>query len=215
MQPNSMAVDRNANAWVNYVDNDGLGDTAGAIFQVSTSDASCQPTAAVDLPSGWYRLGMGSSTDGANSSDETLFVTALGSSNASAGLGRVDLSSGQLAPVGTFTGAYAGQSAELTGTGDGRLYGFFTSTPIQVAELSKTSGDVLSGVPLNQVEIPFAWAFSFWGGDFYLYTATLNNSRVNRYLPSDGSVDTNYLADVGFRIIGAGVSTCAPLEMPN
>ncbi len=62
--PNSMAVDRNATAWVNYVasDNDPLSptDTAGYVYQVSTKDASCAPAAAVTLQDPqWYRLGMG------------------------------------------------------------------------------------------------------------------------------------------------------------
>src|SRR5262245_28764249 len=62
MQPNSMAIDRNAVAWVNYVQNDGLGsDTAGVLFKVSTVDASCEPTS-ISLPPNWYRLGMGFST---------------------------------------------------------------------------------------------------------------------------------------------------------
>src|ERR1700733_2761183 len=50
LSPNSMAVDRNAVAWVNYVADDGLGtDTAGSVFKVSTTDASCQPTQ-ISLP---------------------------------------------------------------------------------------------------------------------------------------------------------------------
>src|SRR5262249_53343786 len=36
MQPNSMAVDRNAVAWVDYVANNGLEDSAGSLYKVST-----------------------------------------------------------------------------------------------------------------------------------------------------------------------------------
>jgi len=211
MQPNSMAVDRNATAWVNYVQSDGLGtDTAGAIYRVSTADASCEPAPAVTLPAGWYRIGMGYATDGANTDAETLYVTSI---NGSSGLGRIE--NGSLVPIGSFGGAFAGSNAELTGTGDGHLYGFFVSFPVQVAELDPLSGSVIGSTPLDTVEVPNAWAFSFWGGDFYLYTASVGDSRVNRFRPSDGTVDTNYMTNIGFRIVGAGVSTCAPLTPPN
>lgn len=220
MQPNSMAIDRNAVAWVNYVAS-GLGDTAGAIYQVNTTDASCRAAPTVRLPPGWFRLGMGFSTASADDTSETLFIAAtvdplLGGS---AGLGRVDPMSGQVVPVGTFTGALRGESGELTGTGDGRLYGFFTTTPVQVAQIDKTSGAITNARPLPGVETPQAWAFSFWGGDFYLYTAPSaltpgRTSNVTRYRPSDGSIDTAYMTNVGFRIVGAGVSTCAPITPP-
>ncbi|MCA9621766.1 MAG: hypothetical protein KC731_22235, partial [Myxococcales bacterium] len=164
----------------------------------------------VTLPAGWYRIGMGYSTDGANTDAETLYVTSISQSS---GLGKID--GGTLVPIGSFGGAFAGLNAELTGTGDGRLFAFFVGTPVQVAELDPASGAVTGATPLNTVEIPNAWAFSFWGGDFYLYTASLADSRVNRFRPADGSVDTAYVTNVGFRIVGAGVSTCAPLTPPK
>lgn len=210
MSPNSMAVDRDAVAWVNYVESGYLGDDAGVIYQVSTDDASCEPAPSVTLPAGWYRIGMGYSTDGEYTDAETLFVTSIGLAG---GLGRIDGTS--LAPIGEFGGAFAGQTAELTGTGDGRLYGFFTSTPVEVGEIDKAGAQVVSSTPLPTVQVPTAWAFSFWGGDFYLYTATSGDSTVNRYRPLDGSVDTAYMTNIGFRIVGAGVSTCAPLQPPR
>ena len=222
MQPNSMAIDRNATAWVNYVESDGFsGDTAGQVFKVSTKDASCDPAPAAVLPADWYRLGMGFSTNGADTESETLFLTGTGSGFSSPGLGRLDTTNGALTPIGGFTGGLDGENAELTGTGDGRLFGFFTTTPVIVGELDKNSGAVLNQKQLPAVETPAAWAFSFWGGDFYLYTApdpTLDPGRttnVTRYQPSDGSVDPQYMVNIGFRIVGAGVSTCAPLEPPQ
>lgn len=218
-QPNSMAIDRDAVAWVNYVTND-LFDTGGAIYRVSTADASCTSAAPIPLPQGWYRLGMGFSTASADDVAETLFVTATGDAltGASAGLGRIDPRSLTGMPVGPFTGALRGENAELTGTGDGRLYGFFTTTPVQVAQIDKTSGAILNTQSLRGVETPQAWAFSFWGGDFYLYTApsaaTGRTTNVTRYRPSDGSVDAAYMTNIGFRIVGAGVSTCAPIAPP-
>jgi hypothetical protein len=211
MQVNSMAIDRNAVAWVNYVKSSLFGtDSAGSIFKVSTTNASCDPAPAVTLPSGWYRLGMGYSTNGAGDAGETLFVAGTD------GTGLAKIENGNLTPIANFSpNAFLGQSAELTGTGDGRLFGYFTTTPVQVAEINKATGAVTNPKAISGLETPLAWAFSFWGGDFYLYAATSGNSRVSRYRPSDGSVDNSYMTDIGFRIIGAGVSTCAPLQPPK
>lgn len=224
-QPNSMAIDRNAVAWVNYVQADPTAgmDSAGGIFKVSTKDASCEPGPAIQLPPGWFRLGMGYSTDGANTTNETLYVaaTASGQGGSSQGLGKINFAAKSVAPIGPFTGSLAGQSGELTGTGDGRLFGFFTTTPVQVAEVDKPSGAIKSSKQLAQVETPAAWAFSFWGGKFYLYTApdpTLQPNRtsnVTEYDPTNGSANPSYMTNVGFRIVGAGVSTCAPVTPPQ
>jgi hypothetical protein len=68
---------------------------------------------------------------------------------------------------------------------------------------------------MTGVQCPQAWAFSFWGGDFYLYTAssTTTSSTVTHYTTADGGIDTGYTT-AGFTIVGAGVSTCAPTTPP-
>jgi hypothetical protein len=207
MQPNSMAVDRNAVAWVNYID---APQGAGALYRVSTSDASCLGQVA-SLSGDWFQLGMGYSVEAAGSTNDTLYVA----STRSGMLGSVD-SSGAITPIGAFTGGLAGESAELTGTGDGRLFGFFTTTPVAVAQVDKTSGATSSPQPLPTVETPNDWAFSFWGGRFYLYTWApgQGSSNVNEYDPTTGAVDPSYMTDIGFDIVGAGVSTCAPTVPP-
>jgi hypothetical protein len=216
LTPNSMAVDRNAVAWVDYVAPD---DSEGAIFQVSTSDASCSGPV-VSLPGGWRRLGMGFATDDAQSSSETLYVvgdTAVLGSGSSPGLGWIDRATGQLTPLGAFSGSLTGQSAELTGTGDQRLFAFFRTSPVQVAQVDPSSATLASVTGLASVETPVDWAFSFWGGKFYLYTCPndpTRTSNVTQYDPATGATDTSYMVDVGFRIVGAGVSTCAPTTPP-
>jgi hypothetical protein len=66
------------------------------------------------------------------------------------------------------------------------------------------------------VQCPQAWAFSFWGGDFYLYTSPdgTTDSTVTHYTTGDGGIDTSYVNDTGMVIVGAGVSTCAPTTQP-
>ncbi|MFO0615291.1 MAG: hypothetical protein U0414_22045 [Polyangiaceae bacterium] len=215
MQPNSMAVDRDAVAWVNYVDNDGFEDTAGAVFKVSTADASCTATS-IKLDPEWYRLGMGFASDDVGGTTEKLFVTGTGGIS-NPGLGRIDFGTQKVVPIGPFTGGLDGESAELTGTGDARLFGFFTTTPVRVAQIDPGSGAISNNKPLASVPTPLAWAFSFWGGDFYLYTSPdgVSDSTVTRYRPSDGTTDTSYMTQIGFTIVGAGVSTCAPTTPPK
>ena len=217
--PNSMAVDRNATAWVNYVADDGLGtDTAGWVYKVSTKDASCEPTPSVVMPSAeWFRLGMGFSTDAVGGTAETLYVTGTGMAGLanSPGLGRIDLTKKSLVPIHQFSGdgKLTGQSAELTGTGDARLFGFFTTSPVRVAQIDKAAGAILSDMPVSGIPVPSAWAFSFWGGAFYLYTSDgLSNSTVTRFDPTTKTVDTSYVLTAPAIIDGAGVSTCAPLK---
>jgi hypothetical protein len=226
MTPNSMAVDRQGNAWVNYVSDLGLG---GSIFKVDIATGACAATN-ITLTSDWFQLGMGYSTASATDQTDTLYVAATNSSgvcgggfggggggtSASSGLAVVDTDAGTLTPVGAFTGSLAGQSAELTGTGDGRLFGFFVLSPVQVAQIDKASGATSGSVTMTGVPCPQAWAFSFWGGDFYLYTAasTTTDSTVTHYTTADGGIDTSY-AKATFTIVGAGVSTCAPTTPPT
>jgi hypothetical protein len=214
LSPNSMAVDRNLVAWLNY--EDGLGD--GAIFKFDLNVKSGCTQAPINLPSGFGQVGMGFATDMVGGTTETLYLDGIGG----AGLARVDMSNNTVVPIGTFSmdPNLSGQSAELTGTGDARLFGYFTTFPsVRVAQLDKTTGQAINDVPLTGVSPPSDWAFSFWGGDFYLYAAPGNNSTGNssviHYAPASNTVDQSYVADVGFIIIGAGVSTCAPLEQPQ
>jgi hypothetical protein len=95
------------------------------------------------------------------------------------------------------------------------------SVPLQLAAVDKTTSAFSDKVTLDQVPKPTApmFAFSFWGGDFYFYTATSTSASktttVARYRPSDKSLDTSYMTSIGFHIVGAGVSTCAPTSAVN
>jgi hypothetical protein len=206
--PFSMAVDRSGTAWVLYTD--------GNLYKVSTKDASCAPANLAPRSGKFYLFGMGFSTDGAGSESEKLYVSDLTGN----GLGSIDLTTMTLSPIGAYTGALTSKNSELTGTGDGKLYGFFTTSPAQLARITKGSGTIEEVHTLDSVFTGTDWAFSFWGGDFYFYTAPppVNasdglGSDVTRYRPADGSIEV-LRKSIGFRIVGAGVSTCAPLTPP-
>jgi hypothetical protein len=102
--------------------------------------------------------------------------------------------------------------AELTGTGSGKLYGFFRTVPATLAEIDPATGQILDARRLQGVDGFSGWAFSFWRGDFYLFWAReKETSHATRVSGRDGSLD-EVVRDVGFRVMGAGVSTCAPLS---
>jgi hypothetical protein len=221
MSPNSMAVDRQGHAWVNYFSSDDDGDVVdGSIFQVDIATGRCQAIP-IALPGGWYQVGMGFSSAVTDPTD-TLYVAAnhaagacSGVEGSGPGLGVIDLNTGTLSAIGPFSGALAGQNAELTGTGDGRLFGFFELSVAEIAPIDKATAATSAPVSIPGVQCPSAFAFSFWGGDFYLFTAhPFFHSSVAHFTSADGTLDTNYVADAGFTIVGAGASTCAPTIPP-
>jgi len=219
---NSMAVDRNAVAWVNF--------NSGAIFKVTTSSPpTCTPTAFMPGQGGFSDdLGMGFSADAPGSSSETLYVsdnsgpggdctsTSPGPGCMGRGLGKLDLSSMTLTPLGSYTASAAGYNAELTGTGDAKLYGFFTTSPGSYGPIDKTTGATSSPppAPISAVNASTGgYAFSFFGGDFYFYTAPTDQTIVTHLQTSTGMTTTSPM--LTFTIVGAGVSTCAPVRPPQ
>lgn len=114
--------------------------------------------------------------------------------------------------------------AELSGTGDGRLFGFAGSSPAKLVEFDPQDGSAISVLDLDGLELTSAFAFAAWGGDFYFFTVSdtdFSRSEVNHldYDDSDanGVQDLTELLDVVpfvGTISGAGVSTCAPTEPP-
>lgn len=214
---NSMAVDRSATAWVNFND--------GTISKVTTTaPVTCTPTSFTAGQAGFTgALGMGFSVDATGSNVETLFVSDNGgpggTCNAATpgpgcmgkGLGTIDIATMTLTPLGAYTGTAAGYNAELTGTGDGRLFGFFTTSPGSYGQIDKTTGQTATPPPTAVPSVNAStggYAFSFWGGDFYFYTAPKDNTVVTHLTTSTGTTATS--PELSFTIVGAGVSTCAP-----
>lgn len=208
--PFSMAVDRQGNAYVLYFAPSGAAATPGNIFKVDLNNAHCQATTFVPGQDGFLGFGMGFAADDVGTG-ETLYVA---SSDTTPGrLGAMNEKTLALSLVGTLPPNVLG--AELTGTGDGRLFAFFNSSSnlgtSSIGEIDKQSGALLGQVSLPQVVQGSGWAFAFWGGDFYTFTApTSQGTIVQRYRPGDGTVVE--VARYSEIIDGAGVSTCAPVE---
>jgi hypothetical protein len=198
--PFSMAVDRTGFAWILFND--------GRIYHVDVTNATCGATNYQSGQQGWLTFGMGFVSNSAGSTDETLYVAGYYGE----GIAKIDTEALSLSVVAPYDAINS--AAELTGSGEGRLYGFFQGSPIIIAEIDKTNGHIISQAPQPTINIGGGWAFAFWGGDFYLFTSpNFGNSQIDRYRPSDGTT-TTVLTNLGDNIVGAGVSTCAPTEPP-
>jgi hypothetical protein len=208
-QPFSMAVDRQGKAWVVFDD--------GRLYQIDTSNASCTPTSFVPNQSAFSTFGMGFSTRGIDSTTDELFVTqdSLDPAVKLQGLARIDTNTLELTPVAQYD-TLAEQEAELTGTGDGRLFGFFTGQPFVVAEIDKATAKIVSQAPQPLIQLPpraANFAFAHWGGDFYMFAGVALYTDVYRYRPSTNT--TTLERSYSQLIVGAGVSTCAPFQPPR
>jgi hypothetical protein len=60
-----------------------------------------------------------------------------------------------------------------------------------------------------------AWAFAQWGGKFYIFVTTTDlltsNSTVRVIDRQTGAYEGAVLENLPYIIVGAGVSTCAPV----
>jgi hypothetical protein len=198
--PFSMAVDRKGTAFVVFSD--------GSLFRVSTATGACVKTTYVSGQSGFQTFGMGFSTEGLGPA-ESLFVAGDGQGSSASGLARIDTTTFKLTAIRDFFPSI--DRAELTGTGDGNLFAFYTKFDKPgsfVGQIDKTNARVVAESALPTVEQGQGWAFAFWGGDFYLFTAPGGGSTVTRFRPADGSVTA--VGSWPSVIVGAGVSTCAP-----
>lgn len=204
--PFSMGVDREANAWVLY--------NSGEMFIYNISEKKCYPTNF--RPNDEFALfGMGFVLDQPGSQTDVLYIAGDGS-------GPGDEQPSQLGKVEIATSRYIGLGAtfegdpELTGTASGELWGFFPDTaPAKVAQIDRESGALKTTFPMPQIMgDTIAWAFAFWGGDFWVFQmgADDRSSRVYKVETDDGSV-SEVVSDSGYVIVGAGVSTCAPLQV--
>lgn len=205
--PNSMAVDRRGRAWILY--------TSGEVFQVDLQDADCAPAPiARQIGAGGFSIfGMGFAASAPGSSTDTLFI-AGGSPLGPTSLGTIDPTSLETVRIDWLS--TNGINPELTGDSLGRLHAFRAGTENPSIDLL----DPLTAEVRKRWDLPaFArppngFAFAHWGGSFYIFInlgfMSQIDSRILRFDPRTGEQTTiaDGLSDV---IVGAGVSTCAPV----
>ncbi|HEY2517978.1 MAG TPA: hypothetical protein VGI39_44210 [Polyangiaceae bacterium] len=202
--PYSMAVRRDGVAFSVFTD--------GSFHAFDVTTLNCQNLTFASRPAGFTNFGMGFATDGASTS-ETLYVSSAPPSGEAGMLGKIDPATMTLTSIGAYT--IPGR-AELTGTGDGRLFGAFEGQPYVVAQIDESSATIVSQAPQADVSAaPFQsnFAFAFWGGVFWLFFGQGGPTDFFVYDPATGT--TTKALSVNAEIVGAGVSTCAPTSMPH
>ncbi len=211
--PNSMAISRQGVAYLDmgtFVKGQWV---CKSISKVSILDGSCQGTTAFQCGDlGFGQFGMGFSSNSPGSLDETLYI---GSGDNSL-VGSVDINTGSVAKVGPWPNL----TPEFTGNAKAELWAFVPGQTSTVVQLDKTNAQVLTKYQLTQLPSlsqgnGYAYAFAFWGGDYYIFyfIQGVDNSTNVWKLKTDGSL-TEFIHDTGLQVVGAGVSTCAPTVPP-
>lgn len=200
--PNSMAVDRSGIAWLGYA--------SGVLYQASILDAHCFAKSARPTGALTDRYGMGFVTDGPKATTEKLYVAEYGGTE----IATIDTS--------TFPTRWVKQGRlpikrdfppELSGTSEGRLYGYFPGSNDRgfVQEIDR-KGNLVGhrwDLPAKRGAIG-GWAFAFWGDVFYVFLAMDDINEVHAIHRKTGKYELA-VKNHAHRIVGAGVSTCAPL----
>jgi hypothetical protein len=206
--PNSMAIDRKGVAWIGYQN--------GKIYRASIVDAKCDKQGWVPRGDTTRVFGMGYVTKGPRTEEELLFV-AGGIDDPKFTLATIDTEQKSWDPIGRL--AIHGHP-ELTGTSEGKLYAYYP-TPGRgfVQEIDRANATPIGPVwklPTNGGVVD-SYAFAHYGGVFYVFTTVDGGmSSVHAIDKNTGKVKL-VANDLGYEIVGAGVSTCAPLleQPPN
>jgi hypothetical protein len=209
-EPFSMGVDRNANAYVLYVDQ--VLGSPSKIFKVDTNTAGLPCTATTfTAPTNLQEFGMGFSTTTMGGDQDQLFIaggTAVATTSP-ADLNTLDVTSMAVSHLGTVTG-----SPELTGNANAELWGFFpdASNP-RIEQINKATGASITPamLPATMKGMPMAWAFAFYGGDYFVFLMKDSESSTTVYEVSPAGMIVTTTPAPGKVIVGAGVSTCAPV----
>ena len=221
-QPYSMGVRRDGTAEMVFA--------SGHIHYVSTLDASCTPSAWPTTGVNNYKLfGMGYASDEAGGDTETLFLGASPDTKETdailmARLAKANVQAAEATPLATSFPSY---TPELTGNGKGELWGFRPAYtyyrpppaagtpdgphPAAVFRFNKADGSVAEKFELPSLPDFSAFAFAHWGGRYYIFLGSNGGStNVWEFDPETGGV-VSYVPNTGLNVVGAGVSTCAPV----
>jgi hypothetical protein len=201
--PFSMNLDQTATAWVVFDD--------GSLFTVDVSNAHCTPTSFNGSQTSASGFGMGSVFESSTGVD-TLFIAETDVADS---LATIDLTSLTVSVVGTLQFA----RSELSGTGDGQLWAFSPSqgpgSPQVLYRVDRATGATLDQYDVSSITSIGGYAVKFWGGAFYIFIGT-DVWKVDRNTLVPGKmVPTTppqlVLTTPGLDVVGAGVSTCAPV----
>ncbi|UQA57174.1 hypothetical protein [Polyangium aurulentum] len=231
----SMSVDRNYRAWVEWGTNNpqDVNPYYKRLDRIDLATGACTPNTGKLPDADHYTqaLGMAFVSDSNGSSAESLFF--IDKQTKIYPLGATD-------PIGQWYKFKPGEGTtfsglELTGTGAGRLFAFVMNwtpewshpcTPenpcgptVHIGEVSTKDGSAISNEEVT--EIPAfgnnggGFAFAHWGGLFWVFEAlNFGPTHVYKYDPELKKAEL-VKTDGPNAVVGAGVSTCAPLTIPK
>ena len=196
--PGSMAVDRSGTAWVRFADN--------RVYGVALETMDCSPAGYSDRDTSFDSFGMGFATDSADTWREQLYI-ANGDT-----LAVLDSTSWSLRELGPMP-----SQSELTGNAEGELWAILPlESPAQLVQVDKDHGDVLETIRMPSFPDPSdidTFAFATWGGSFWIFVRSYGMGESTDVYQVTGTGLFSKVSDnIGFDIVGAGVSTCAPTE---
>jgi hypothetical protein len=206
----SMAVDRLGFAWVMFSD--------GTIYKVNVADPTvCMPSGYNTFQMGTNLFGMGFVSNSAVDQCDSLYGNTFSGGGFSEGPNQgkfLNLDPDTL--LIQLLGNTSFNGAEVSGTGDGRVFMFGGVNPSKLVEVDRTNGAYIDVLPLVGLETTNGFAFSHFDGDFYIFTEGNGfNSKVTYVDYSDKDMNgvqevMTVVPQAPIRIVGAGVSTCAP-----
>lgn len=190
-----MSISRSGYAYVRYRDN--------TVYSVDLRTMECEET---NYDSGFGSFGMGFVTEHAQTWEDHLYVA-----NARE-LAVLNTETWEMTDIGNLP-----SQSELTGNARGELWAFLPlELPAKLARISQTNATVtashsLPGFP-SAGEID-TFAFATWGGEFFLFVRSYGMGRTTDVYRVDGNGRLSlHQENSGRDIVGAGVSTCAPVE---
>jgi hypothetical protein len=195
--PYALTVDRRGGGWSSF--------RGGGLARLGLLDGTCTPTC-LKGPFPTWSLAFALDDAGV----ENLYVEESAESNVLAKFGTLDLDNGKFTQLGNNDAVSRG--ADLTATGDGRIFGFFHATTNFLAEVDRTTGHLSGVIDLPWLNIRYGWAFAFWGGSFWMFRSeTSGETKLDRVDWPSGA-HTPVDVALKFTVVGAGVSTCAPID---
>jgi hypothetical protein len=230
----SMGVDRNRGAWITWSAlHDGPDDPAyKRLDRIDLDTGACETgVAALPTTDNWGSpLGMAFVSDGPDSGNETLYFVDTGTFLHTVGS---ESSLGRWWTLGSEGATFSG--VELTGSGDGRMFSLvmnytgpfdFDCTAempcvptVRLAEVDLDAPAALSMVDLEAIDAfgidPGGFAFAWWGGHIWVFISRdFGATEVFDHDPETQT--TTRVVESGVPgVVGAGVSTCAPLVLPE
>jgi hypothetical protein len=207
--PFSMGVDRDAIAWVL--------SSNGNLFRVDIkNNLACTSSGMTADQQGMDLFGMGFVTNDVGGTIEQLFIAGSATPGQGAStLGTLSFPDLKVHPIHALSG-----SPELTGNSNAELWGFYPdTTPPKISKIDKTNGTENPNYPLSSLAgQPSAWAFAFWGGDFYVFLQKDLETETTVYHVNGTTgalmhqwTTSQLIGGSSHSIVGAGVSTCAPV----